>query len=292
MILKELQSLVQNKIILKKKKYTVIIGADPSKTARSPILWNYFFKKTNQNIEMIPLDTDKKNIKKILEILSKDNKFLGGCVAVPFKENIYHELLKKKALDKITQKIGAVNCIYKNKNKIFGTNTDGEAAIKVFNNKFGNIRNKKCLILGYGGVGKAVTAFFNNATKRKIIISNRTKINKNIISKNNLEFIEWKKFPTILSKMDIIINCTSLGFDKNRKSPLKKKEFYFIKNNVYLFDVIYNPLETTFLKLGKKRSRNFLNGLEMNKMQAILAIKKVLKNKFSANIIKRKLEKF
>ena len=69
MILKELQSLIQNKIILKKKKYTVIIGANPSKTARSPILWNYFFKKTNQDIEMIPLDTNKKNIKKILEIL-------------------------------------------------------------------------------------------------------------------------------------------------------------------------------------------------------------------------------
>ena len=44
---------------------------------------------------MIPLDTDKKNVKKILEVLSKDKYFLGGCVAVPLKEIVYKELLKK-----------------------------------------------------------------------------------------------------------------------------------------------------------------------------------------------------
>ena len=118
MILKELQSLIHNTIVLKKKKYTVIIGANPSKTARSPILWNYFFKKTNQNIEMIPLDTDKKNVKKILEVLSQDKYFLGGCVAVPLNEIVYKELLKKNSLEKITKKIGAVNCIYKRKIKL------------------------------------------------------------------------------------------------------------------------------------------------------------------------------
>ena len=292
MYLKELQYLTQNKITLRKKNYVVIIGGNPSKTARSPILWNYFFKKTNQDIEMLALDTKKKNVKKILELLSKDKKFLGGCVAVPLKEIVYKELSNKGSIDKITKKIGAVNCIYKKKNKIFGTNTDGDAALKVFKNKFGHIKNKKCLILGYGGVGKAITAFFNYSIKSKVIISNRTKISKSIIGKNNLKTIDWKKFPTILSKMDIIINCTSLGFNKNRKSPVKKKEFNLIKNNAYLFDAIYNPLETTFLKLGKKRTKHLLNGLEMNKMQAILAIKKVLKNKFSVNNIKRNLEKF
>ena len=115
MYLKELQYLTQNQIILKKKNYVVIIGGNPSKTARSPILWNYFFKKTNQDIEMLALDTKKKNVKKILELLSKDKKFLGGCVAVPLKEIVYKELSNKGSIDKITKKIGAVNCIYKKK---------------------------------------------------------------------------------------------------------------------------------------------------------------------------------
>ena len=64
------------------------------------------------------------------------------------------------------------------------------------------------------------------------------------------------------------------------------------KKNAYFFDVIYNPLETTFLKLAKINSKNTLNGLEMNKLQAILAIKKVLKDKVSLEKIKKSLSKF
>ena len=61
MYLKKIQKLSTNKINLNQKKYTVIIGANPSKTARSPKLWNHYFKKTKQNKEMIAIDTKKEN---------------------------------------------------------------------------------------------------------------------------------------------------------------------------------------------------------------------------------------
>jgi shikimate dehydrogenase len=292
MQLKEIQLLAKNKINLSKKNYTVIIGSNPSKTARSPILWNYFFKKTKEEMEMIPIDTTKKNIKKIINVLSKDKKFKGGCVTIPFKEIIFKELLKKNSVDKITKKIGSVNCLYKKNNKIFGTNTDGDASLKVFKKKFGNVKNKKCLILGFGGVGKAVSAFFNSHLNSNVVISNRTNLSKKIIKKNNIEFIKWKEIPKVISEIDIIINCTSLGFNKNKKSPINFETFKMIKKNAYFFDVIYNPLETTFLKLAKLKSKNIINGLEMNKLQAILAIKKVQKNKISLQKIKKSLSKF
>ena len=292
MNLNEIQKLSQNKLSFTKKKYTVIIGANPSKTARSPILWNYFFEKTNQNIEMIPIDTKKEHVKKILSLLSKDKNFIGGCVTVPLKEVVFKELFKKKSLDKITKKIGAVNCLYRENDRIIGTNTDGEAALKVFQKKFGNIFNKKCLVLGYGGVGKAIAAFFNSKLKTKVLVSNRTGISKKIIKKNNIEFIKWKEITSILPKMNIIINCTSLGFDKNKQTPIDKKKIKLVKDNTYFFDAIYNPLETNFLKLAKLKSKNYINGLEMNKLQAILAIKKVLKNKISLVKVHKVLTNF
>ena len=285
MINKDLQKFAINKIKLTKKNYVVIIGGNPSKTARSPKLWNYYFKKTKQNKEMIAIDTKKENVKKILNYLAKDKNFLGGCVTVPLKEVVFSELLKKNLLDKITKKIGAVNCLYRRNSKIIGTNTDGEAALAVFRKKFGNIYNKKCLVLGYGGVGKAVVAFFNSALKSKVLVANRTKIQKTIIKKNNIKVIDWKKIINFISDVDILINCTTLGFDKNKKSPISKKNFNLIKKNTYFFDVIYNPIETTFLKLGKLKSRNIINGLEMNKLQAILAIKKVMGKKISISKI-------
>ena len=285
MINKDLQKFAINKIKLTKKNYVVIIGGNPSKTARSPKLWNYYFKKTKQNKEMIAIDTKKENVKKILNYLAKDKNFLGGCVTVPLKEVVFSELLKKNLLDKITKKIGAVNCLYRRNSKIIGTNTDGEAALAVFRKKFGNIYNKKCLVLGYGGVGKAVVAFFNSTLKSKVLVANRTKIQKTIIKKNNIKVIDWKKIINFISDVDILINCTTLGFDKNKKSPISKKNFNLIKKNTYFFDVIYNPIETTFLKLGKLKSRNIINGLEMNKLQAILAIKKVMGKKISISKI-------
>jgi len=182
--------------------------------------------------------------------------------------------------------------LYIKNNKIFGTNTDGDASFKVFKQKFGNIENKKCLILGFGGAGKAVGAFFNSRLNSKVMISNRTTLSKKIIKKNNIEFIKWKEIPKVIPKTNIIINCTVLGFNKNKKSPISSETFKMIKKNTYFFDIIYNPLETTFLKLAKLKSKNILNGLEMNKLQAILAIKQVLKNKISIEKIKKSLSKF
>ena len=276
MYLKKIQLYAQNKIICKKKNYTVIIGANPSKTARSPKLWNYYFKRTKQDIEMIPIDAKKSNVKKILSYLAKDKNFIGGCVTVPFKEVVFNELLKLNSLESITKKIGAVNCLYRKNKKIVGSNTDGEASIAVFCKKFGNINNKKCLVLGYGGVGKAVVAFFNSKLKYKILVANRKKILKKVIKNNNISAVNWKDLTKYIPKVDILINCTSLGFDKNKKSPISKKVFDLIKKDTYFFDVIYNPIETTFLKQAKLKSKNLINGLEMNKLQAILAIKKVM----------------
>ena len=95
------------------------------------------------------------------------------------------------------------DCLFKKNNKIFGTNTDGEASLRIFRKKFGNIKKKKCLILGFGGAGKAVAAFFNSDLNSKVIISNRTTLNKKIIKKNNIEFIKWWEISKVISKVDI-----------------------------------------------------------------------------------------
>ena len=88
----------------------------------------------------------------------------------------------------------------------------------------------------------------------------------------------------------MIIN--SNFFDKNKQTPIDKKKIKLVKDNTYFFDAIYNPLETNFLKLAKLKSKNYINGLEMNKLQAILAIKKVLKNKISLVKVHKVLTNF
>ena len=288
---KDLQSFATNKIKLIKKNYVVIIGGNPSKTARSPKIWNYYFKKKKLDFEMIPVDTKKNKIKDLINFIEKDNSCYGGCITVPFKEDVYNHLYKKNSVEKITEKIGAINCVYKKNKKLIGANTDGQAAIDVFKKNFKISKKSKCLIFGYGGAGKAVAAYFNMHFKNNVFVTNKINNSKKLIKKNKLKFIEWENFSQYLHNFKIFVNCTILGFDKNKRSPLIDSHFKHIKKNSAFFDVIYNPKITKFLKLAKINSGLILNGLDMNKFQAILAIKKVINNE-EIKKIEKVLSKF
>jgi len=271
----KLKTLISNKdLIIKTKKYTSIIGLFPSKGARSPKLWNRAFKKYGIKNEMVPFDVKIKNLPRLIKYLNKDQNFIGGCVTVPYKERIFK--LLKNNITKTSKKIGAVNCLFRNKRgQLFGTNTDGEAALKSFENRFGRVKYKNILLLGPGGAGKAVASYFSKALKKKNMLTivgrstNSKKFAKNIGGK-------WRSFKNMseikFNKTDIIINCTSLGFGKKKSfSPLDDQKFKLLRKKTIVFDIIYDPKQTRFLKIANKRKLKNLNGLDMNLRQAVLA---------------------
>ena len=85
----------------------------------------------------------------------------------------------------------------------------------------------------------------------------------------------WAKTDN-LEKFNLIINCTSLGFDVNdKKMPLSTKQFENLKKNAIFFDIIYNPKQTLLLEYASKLGHRTFNGLNMNLEQAVLAYAKV-----------------
>jgi len=164
-------SLIENQVdIAHLDKYAAIIGENPSQGARSPKLWNAVFDDSELNYLMVPFDVTKDNIKRLLDDLNSDKEFIGGAIAVPYKEVIAEWLG-----DNITpeaKKIGAVNCLFRDADgKLQGTNTDGEASLITFEKKFGVISSKSVMVLGAGGAGKAVASYFANSAKSTTIIS-------------------------------------------------------------------------------------------------------------------------
>ena len=133
---------INNKINIQRlEKFAVIIGENPSKTARSPLLWNAAFRANKLNYSMVPLDVSKKNLVNVLNALKKNKDFIGGSVTVPYKIDIAKWLKDNLTIE--AKNIGAVNCLYKNKDEVLkGTNTDGEASLISFKKKFGEINNK------------------------------------------------------------------------------------------------------------------------------------------------------
>jgi shikimate dehydrogenase len=142
-------------------KYKIyIIGENPSKGARSPLLWNRAFSNYGLEYRMNSLDIPlNQNLNSTIIKIFNDPFFIGGAVTTPYKEKVAKIL--KNNLTPEAKRTGAVNCLFRKNNEIYGTNTDGEALLESIKLNYGEIKTKKILILGYGGAGKAIAAYIS-----------------------------------------------------------------------------------------------------------------------------------
>jgi len=182
------------------------------------------------------------------------NDFGGLNVTIPYKKAVIPYL---DELDVIAQKIGAVNVIKKVNGKLIGYNSDYFGFKTALENWLDNT-NKSALILGTGGASEAVSAVLDDLNIMTQFVS-RSK------GKNNLSYQELNE--AIIAKHQLIINTTPLGtFPNINEKP--EIPYQFLTNNHYLFDLVYNPTETAFLKEGVSKGAKTKNGLEMLKQQA------------------------
>ena len=242
------------------KKYLVI--GNPIEHSLSPKLQNYWIK--NHNIDAI-YEKEKFNEDELEKLFLniKDKKISGVNVTVPFKKAVIPFLDKLSAEAESTQ---SVNTIYLENDKIIGHNTDIDGFELGINKTNYNISNKKIFILGAGGVVPSIIYALNKMKVSEITITNRTKEKaenlKNLFSE--LKIVEWGEIPNF----DMIINATSIGLRKDDEINLN---FTSIGKNKFFYDVIYNPKETNFLKIGKKLGNITENGKLMFIYQAISA---------------------
>ena len=239
------------------KKFLVI--GNPIEHSLSPLLHNYWIK--NNNIEAIyeKKKLDENELEQLV-LQVKEKKIKGINVTVPLKKAVIPFLDELSAEAGKTQ---SVNTIYLNNDKIIGHNTDiigFETSIKKSNY---DLHNKEVLILGAGGVVPSIIFALIRMKVSKIKISNRTKEKTEDLKKlfKNIEIVEWGELPY----SDMIINATSLGLKKEDNINLN---FSSISKNKFFYDVIYNPRETNFLKIGKSLGNVTLNGKLMFIYQA------------------------
>jgi len=242
------------------KKFIVI--GNPIEHSLSPLLHNYWIKKNSIDAIYDKQKLNEDELEKyILQI--KEKKISGINVTVPFKKAIIPFLDELSIEAKSTQ---SVNTIYLRNDKVVGHNTDIFGfEMSIQKSKY-NLKDKEVLILGAGGVVPSIIFALNKMKISKIKISNRTKDkaeNLKTIFKN-IEIIEWGEAPNF----DMIINATSLGLKKEDKINL---DFSSISKNKFFYDVIYNPIETNFLKIGKSLGNITLNGKLMFIYQALSA---------------------
>jgi len=253
--------------------YSVIIGTKPSQGARSPKLWNKVYDFEQKKVRMIPLDVREENLRQLFDYLKEDKKCLGGAVAVPFKEKIFN-FVKDNVKQEI-KSIGAVNCFYRLNSSLFtGTNTDGEAALEPLRGYLTKNDNLTIGLLGFGGAGKAISAFLLRDFKKKHQIQIFNRSIRNIGGSENigLDLLSLNKLDAYLPNFDLLINATSVGHIENISASLvPTKLLKKAKKKMLVYDIIYDPVETELLKNSAGIGLKTINGLRMNLIQAALA---------------------
>ena len=243
------------------KKYLVI--GNPISHSLSPRLHNYWLKQNNIDATYDKIRLEENGIKEIIQDIRKQK--IAGCnVTVPFKKKVIPFL---DSLSSEAEKTQSVNTIIFEKGNVIGHNTDivgFDKAIKALNF---NMKDKKILILGAGGVVPSIVFALKEMDILEITVSNRTKKkaeNLKILFKN-LNVVEWGN----LSEFDVVINATSLGLNQEKINL----DFSNVGKNKLFYDVIYNPNETNFLKKGKELGNISENGKLMFIFQAYESFK-------------------
>ncbi len=243
------------------KKYLVI--GNPINHSLSPKLQNWWLKENNINATYDKIKLEDHEIKNFIQTI-KEQKIAGCNVTVPFKKTVIPFLDKLSPEAEQTQ---SVNTITFEKGDLVGHNTDiagFDSAIRKLNF---SVNGKKVLILGAGGVVPSIIFALQNMNVQEITISNRTKEKAENLKVlfNNIKILEWGK----LTDFHMVINATSLGLN-NEKINLN---FLSSGNDRLFYDVIYNPQETQFLKMGKQLGYKTENGKTMFVYQALEAFK-------------------
>ena len=218
-------------------------------------------KFTGEGIDAEYYNFEIPSLEEFQEIVDANPELKGLNITILYKQKIipFLDEVSKEALE-----IGAVNvvkCIKKNNGevKLVGYNSDAMAFYRSIEPLI-KPHHKKALILGTGGASKAVHYALTKMLGMKAVFVSR-------YHRPDTALYEAIT-PEVVKEYEVIVNCTPCGmFPKTNECPKLPYEALTDKN--LLYDLVYNPDETLFMRNGAKYGATVKNGLEMLLLQAL-----------------------
>ena len=220
---------------------------------------SYFNQKfQDEGIDAVYENFEIPTIDALTEVLDTNPNLRGLNVTIPYKEKVIPFL---DSVSPEARAIGAVNVIrvthVGNEIKLKGFNSDVIGFTQSIEPMLEDC-HKKALILGTGGASKAIDYGLKSLGLETVFVSRYRRP----------ETICYEDItPEVIKEYNVIVNCTPLGmFPKTEECPALPYEA--MDEHTILYDLIYNPDETLFMKKGAERGANVKNGLEMLLLQA------------------------
>ncbi len=228
------------------------VAGSPIRTSLSPLMMNTAFRRETVNAVYLALQTAKADD---LFKLMREIPIQGLSVTMPLKIDVIPYL---ERTDPLSQKIGAVNTILRAQDgKFYGFNTDVAGILNPLERRL-SLKNAKVLVLGAGGAARA--AVFGCREKgAEVSILNRTPETAQKLAKQAGAKV-IKREAVAKAGFDVIINATPAGMAGNKATlPLGPEDLVAR----YVFDLVYNPIETPLLRMAKQKGIHVISGVEM-----------------------------
>ena len=226
----------------------------------SPVIHKKVFEKLNIEAAYKLLPIPKDEIHKVGECI-KLLGIKGVNVTIPYKQEIMKQL---SYISDEAKKIGAVNTVLLKGGELYGYNSDYFGFGKMLEINNIEVKGKVADVLGYGGAAKAIITYLLDKEVSKLYVVSRNKSPKEGLDSRAI-LIDYEDLKEI--KGDVLVNTTPVGMYPNvGKSPVGEE---VVNNFSSLVDIIYNPKETEFLRLGNLLGKKTCGGLYMLVGQAI-----------------------
>ncbi|HEY3322674.1 MAG TPA: shikimate dehydrogenase [Planctomycetota bacterium] len=238
-----------------------VIG-NPIGHSLSPLLHNTALRLLGMDGVYIPFKVESDPLEFVVDFAPLGLK--GLSVTIPHKETIAAICTE---LDPVAKAVGAVNTLVLRPDGSWqGLNTDVAAAMDSLEAVGGPVAGKKVAILGAGGAGKALAHGAKMRGAAEVFLFD--------VARDRAEALAKAVGATVVAaselvqrKVDVVVNTTPVGMHPNvQQSPLEKEQ---IPPGSVVFDVVYNPLRTQFLKWAEERGCKTVSGLSMFVRQGV-----------------------
>lgn len=246
----------------------------PIKHSLSPVIQNAAIAAAKIDYAYIAMPIAPED----LEVAVKGLKATGFCgfnVTIPHKISIMQYL---DEIDEAAKIIGAVNTVQIKDGKLYGYNTDAVGFINPLLKENVAIKEKTAVILGAGGASRAVICGLVQNGIANIILGVRNpakgaKLAESFADLVSIKAYDWnsEEFSQWLGKADLLINTTPLGMHPN-VDTMPPVDWDKVNKTAFVYDIVYVPAETRFLKEAKLHGHKTLNGERMLAEQGAAAL--------------------
>lgn len=258
--------------ITPRTRFCMLIG-NPVGHSLSPAIHNAAFAATGQ--DFVYLACPVEDVANALAGMRALGNFRGMSITIP------HKIEAMKYVDEISavdRAIGSINTVIHDEDKLIGSGTDGPGALKALVDAGVDLAAKKVLILGCGGAARAIA--FTLAQRCTLAEMIMLDINQTLLEDLTADLragtacpishatLNAETIAAAMARAEVIIQCTPIGMHPKVDASLVPAELF--RPGQVAFDVVYNPLETRFLREAKAAGVQTISGVEMFINQAVL----------------------